>query len=387
MPYDEFSQQTSGSREILGRPAMVPIEALRTDLQIRARGLDLQHVQRLAETYADLPPIVVHAQSMTVVDGLHRLAIARERGDTEIEVQFADGGEFDLVALAIRLNVTHGLPLSLEDRRIAVRRLLTMRPEWSDRRLGQTAGVSPALVSKIRGLLMKDVPEAAARVGLDGKARPLSASEGRLRVAALLAEGPDAPVREVAAAAGVSVATAQDVRNRISRGLDPLPKKLQEESRHDGRPRPEAQGDAGVRLPPRTSPESARDRSGTEPAQPVPALPEQNVNPLRGFDDFLQSLRNDPSVRSTDAGRTLVRMLFSHQMSMRDLSGLASLVPPHRKETVASLALMLAAAWTQFACELDHRQRRPRPPEQRGGLSRVPRPVRSPAAAGVGRTA
>jgi ParB-like chromosome segregation protein Spo0J len=322
---------------------------------------------------------------MTVIDGLHRLAVAKERGDSEIEVQLADGGEFDLIALATRLNVTHGLPLSLEDRRMAVRRLLSLRPEWSDRRLGRTAGVSPALVSKIRDSL-EDSPASGSRVGLDGKARPLLASEGRLRVAALLAERSGAPVRELAAAAGVSVSTAQDVRNRVSRGLDPLPKKLQEELPQGGAGLPEA-----TDTPPmaqRTMREGQpRDRAHPGPAKPDARAAEHSVTLLRGFDHSLRSLRNDPSVRSTDAGRTLVRVLALHERSIHILDRLASFVPPHRKETVAGLAHMLAAAWTQFAGELDHRQRYSKVPDPRSGLSRTPKAVRSPAAAGAGRTA
>jgi ParB-like chromosome segregation protein Spo0J len=384
VPHDENNEFSSDGSEFSGRSTRVPIGDLRTDLQIRAGGVDAQHVQRLAETFSELPPILVHAPTMRIVDGLHRLAIAKERGATHVQVQFTDGSDFDVIAMAVRSNVTHGLPLSLEDRRIAVRRLLCMRPEWSDRRLGRTTGVSPGLVSKIRSTLVAgssaSASASAVRVGLDGKARPLSASEGRLRVAAHLAERPEAPVREVAAAAGVSVATVQDVRNRLNRGIDPLPERVQQQRRQ----RDAATFDAVA--PDAFHPAAGRPVEGS-PRRHCDSVPLPSTRPgragappserraevagLREFDEFLHALRGDPSVRSTDAGRQLLRLLATDRMSLHALSRLASCVPPHRVETVASLARSLSGAWGQLARELDQQQRHPVVASGTGGRTKV----------------
>src|SRR5262249_13041343 len=155
-----------------GPVASVPVSALRTGASPRQAGENLEHIRVLAEAPGELPPIIVRRADMRVVDGMHRLRAARLRGDEQIAVRFFDGDDNDAFVLAVRTNVTHGLPLSLADRKTAAERIVTSHPHWSDRMIATVSGLSAATIARIR----KAHPELAAdaRVGHDGKVRPVN---------------------------------------------------------------------------------------------------------------------------------------------------------------------------------------------------------------------
>jgi ParB-like nuclease domain len=164
------------------RPAVVPvlrpdpvvrssIAPLRTDLGLRAEGIRSEHVATLAELREPLPPIVVHRDTMRIVDGLHRVRAAQARGESHILVCFIDGTDIDALVAAISLNRQHGLPLSRRDRRGAVERLLTARPQWSDRRIAALAGVDHKTVGSVRRRATGEIPHMATVVGIDGRVR------------------------------------------------------------------------------------------------------------------------------------------------------------------------------------------------------------------------
>ncbi|MFD0433138.1 ParB N-terminal domain-containing protein, partial [Streptomyces chartreusis] len=94
-----------------------------------------------------MPPIIVHRDSMRVIDGLHRLRAAQLRGHSTIAVTFYDGTEADAFVLAVESNVRHGLPLSLPDRKRAAVRIIATHPQWSDRKIASVTGISPATVA------------------------------------------------------------------------------------------------------------------------------------------------------------------------------------------------------------------------------------------------
>jgi hypothetical protein len=125
--------------------------------------------------------------------------------------------------VAVEANVTHGLPLSLADRRAAAERIVTSHPHLSDRAIARTAGLGAKAVAAIRRRVAEtaDGPQLQAGVGRDGKVRPLNSLEGRSRAAERLAERPEASLREVARLAGISPATVSDVRRRLAAGEIP----------------------------------------------------------------------------------------------------------------------------------------------------------------------
>jgi hypothetical protein len=76
---------------------------------------------------------------MRVIDGMHRLRAAQLRGDHGVEVKFFDGDADEAFIAAVRANITHGLPLTLADRKAAAQRILAAS------HTGQLAGLARRL--------------------------------------------------------------------------------------------------------------------------------------------------------------------------------------------------------------------------------------------------
>jgi ParB-like nuclease domain len=301
---------------------LAPVALLRPGDSPRSSGVDAAHVSVLAELDVPLPPLIVHRATMRVIDGAHRLRAAVLRGEERIRVQFFDGDEGEAFVLAVETNNAHGLPLSLADRTAAAARILRTHPEWSDRAVAAASGISAGTVRGLR--TAPDVPAGCAvRVGLDGKARPVSSTEGRLRAAQLIERSPELSLRAIARQTGISLGTVRDVRRRLQLGEHVVP----------------------------PGPGTGRERRspGTEPvAQAVPQ-PRRITEPP---DVLMRSLVNDPSLRLTDEGRYLLRLLASHQTAERHGDRLAASVPPHAVAAVSEVARRCARSWAEFADRL-----------------------------------
>ncbi|OIK05282.1 ParB N-terminal domain-containing protein [Streptomyces monashensis] len=317
--------------------ATLPVESLRDSDSPRINGVDGERVRMLARLDSPLPPILVHRETMRVIDGMHRIGAARLRGDDTIEVEFFEGGEVEAFALGVWLNITHGLPLSLADRTAAAQRILRARPNWSDRRIAATAGLAASTVAGVRRRSTGQNEQLNARVGRDGRVRPLRATEGRLRASQVIAANPGASLREIAEQAGIATATAKDVRDRMRQGQDPLASRRQ----------------AATACP--APPEAAPRPAGEALPQPAPGRTALHVSAAT-IGLLLPNMRKDPSLR-TDAGRMLLRMLSVH--SIGDESKwirLARSVPGHRAEFLAQAARRCADHWLRFANELETRR-------------------------------
>jgi ParB-like chromosome segregation protein Spo0J len=207
--------------EIPGREVVaVPVSSLLPGETPRLGGEDKAHVALLAEAETPLPPILVDRRSMRVIDGMHRLPAASSKGRETIDVEFFDGSAADAFLCSVEANVTHGFPLSQADRRAAAARIIASHPHMSDRAIAESVGLAAKTVAAIRRSTDAP-PEMNARVGRDGRVRPLDGVAGRRRAADLLAEHPGASLREIARGAGVSPTTARDVRRRLERGEEP----------------------------------------------------------------------------------------------------------------------------------------------------------------------
>ncbi|HEY7592187.1 MAG TPA: ParB/RepB/Spo0J family partition protein [Actinophytocola sp.] len=299
--------------------AIVPVDSLLAADSPRLTGEDEERIRLLAETQAELPPILVHRPTMRVIDGMHRWRAARLRGDREITVEFFDGNEMEAFIRAVSANITHGLPLSRADREAAVARIVRFHLHWSDRALAELTGLSAPTVAAIRLRLTPTSEQVTFRLGRDGRLRPLSTADGRRKAGQVIAERPDASLREIAKAAGVSVGTARDVRERIRRGADPVP---------DSMPA------RGVR------PESAPIRRPT----PEPPPPDTGL--------VLQRLRQDPSLRFTGTGRALLQWLGVHAVDA-DQADFVRSIPTHCRGNLAALARNCVEIWTRLAVELE----------------------------------
>jgi ParB-like chromosome segregation protein Spo0J len=301
-------------------PVWVAVAELVLTDSPRTSGEDTSHTRMLAETGAELPPILVQRGTNRVIDGLHRVRAAQLRGERTILARYFDGGDAAAFVLAVRTNIQHGLPLSLADRKAAATRVLRENPHWSNRAIASVAGLSPKTIATLRD--SSDVGAAETRLGRDGRVRPLSTAAGREHARQILEQNPTTPLRAVSAAAGVSTGTVRDVRDRLRERTGGTVASMP------------AQVSKGLRA-------GAHARSGSAQGDPVSTL---------------RTLRHDPSLRCTESGRLLLSMLSVAATGERLRERLVAEVPEHCLELVAELAVANARAWQQFAAQFDRRR-------------------------------
>jgi hypothetical protein len=295
----------------------------------RLAGENLEHVDTLAQTTVRLPPILVHRQTMRVVDGMHRLRAAQLRGEPTVEVQFFDGDDDEAFAAAVQANVAHGLPLTLADREAAAMRIIGWQPRRSDRWVAELTGLAPGTVGAIRRRTAAPGQEGTTRIGRDGRVRPLNPAEGRLKARQEISSHPDASLREVARSAGISPATAKNVRDQLRRADDPI---AGNKNAVRNRQTPAASKQT-IRGDDNQSPRGA----GTDPAS------------------ALTELAKDPSLRYTEPGRALLRFLELQARAPGSAQALINKVPPHCGYLVAGIARQYAREWSALAATLERR--------------------------------
>jgi ParB-like chromosome segregation protein Spo0J len=322
----------------------VPVLSLRPADSPRLNGEDKAHIARLVETETPLPPILVDRRTLRVIDGMHRLMAASLQGRETIDVVFFEGSESDVFLRAVQENIAHGLPLSQADRRAAAERIIASHPHMSDRAIGHSVGLAAKTVAAVRKSSSEELPRASARIGRDGRLRPLDGGIGRRRAAELLAQQPQASLRDVARAAGISPATVLDVRKRLERGESPVPSRPAA-SREGSADSDVADGDAG------TQPDDTDDTSAPlirlRSRAPEPADPSTVV----------ERLLRDPSLRNNERGKGMLRLLHVNAAGVDQLPDVAATVPPHCVGIVVQLARQYARMWQDFALELDGRAR------------------------------
>jgi ParB-like chromosome segregation protein Spo0J len=287
----------------------------------RLEGESLAHIELLASADNSLPAVLVHRPTMRVIDGRHRLRAALSLGRTEVAVQFVDCLETDIFALSVAANIGHGLPMSRADRQAAAVRLVRAYPQWSDRAIASVTGTVAGTVAAIRGRQSTAGP--TERVGRDGRVRPLDAVRGRLIARDIIVARPTASLREIASEAGISPATARDVRLRLRRGQDPVPEKHR----------------SGVR--------------GTSSTRRQTA----SATTLRDPRTLQQSLCSDPALRLTDAGRGFLRWFLPRVAGPAGWENMSGTIPSHCSYAVSSLARDCAVRWQRFADQVEQQAR------------------------------
>ena len=286
----------------------VLVAALVLEGSPRAGGEDEEHVLSLAAAETELPPITVHRATMRVIDGAHRVRAARLAAREHIRARYFDGSADDAFVLAVQANIGHGLPLSLKDRLAAATRIVATHARWSDRMIASAVGVSARTIAELRARNGDGNP--AARVGQDGRARPVDGAQRRSLASALLTENPDLSLRQVAQVAGISPETVRAVRNRLVYGrADPPAERGKPQSRQE-------------------------DLSSQE---------------------MLRRLAADPTVRHTDTGRTLLRVLRAQAMAAHQWAEIIDNVPAHCAELVVRAARDSARMWGEVATRVAER--------------------------------
>lgn len=315
-------RSTQGDQAV---PERVPIDSLQPADSPRLSGEDVEHIRVLAESEATLPPIIVHRASLRVIDGMHRLRAAVLRKQHDIDVLFFDGDEKEAFVLAVKANVAHGLPLSLADRIAAATRIVHTHPQWSDRMIAKVAGLSPKTVAAIRvRCSTADTPQSNSRVGHDGRTRPVNGAQARRIAREFIADNPDATLRAIADAAGISPTTARNIRIRMRQADDTT---RTDKSRHENETRNEnVPRDSVV---------------GRAPAKPAKVI--------------LLCLKKDPSLRFTEVGRALLRLLDANTIDPEDWFRLIDNVPAHCACLVADIARECAESWYYVAQQVERR--------------------------------
>jgi ParB-like chromosome segregation protein Spo0J len=302
----------------------VAVSALSVADSPRVAGEDPEHIQALAVAQTELPPILVHHSTMRVIDGVHRLRVAKLRGDEYIAARFFSGDEKDAFVLAVKSNIAHGLPLSLADRKAAAARIIGSHPQWSDRMIASVVGLAARRVGEIRRQDTRGAVQLQSRIGQDGRVRPINGAGGRILASQLIAGNPSLSLREIARAAGISPETARDVRNRLSRGEDPVPGRR-----------------AARKAEPTEKPGARRVEPAPGPV-PVRLSPESRAV-------VIERLKADPALRFTETGRALLRLLHLHMMKAEEWENIGENIPPHCGGIIASLARECAQMWKEFA--------------------------------------
>ncbi|GAA4225145.1 ParB N-terminal domain-containing protein [Actinomadura meridiana] len=296
-------------------PVPVPISSLLPADSPRLKGEDEKHIERLAQMDEEMPPILVHRQTMTVVDGMHRLRLAELRGQETIATYFFDGTVEEAFLKAVEANIRHGLPLTLAERKAAASRIILSFPDFSDRLIARQSGLSPKTVAGLRRHQAANLSD-GIRKGADGRVRPLDPTEGRRRAREVISARPQASLREIAKAAGISVGTAKDVRDQIQRRNGSA----------------DAYEKTATAMYP-SSPTERRRRPG-ERRRPEQEIPSK-----------LECLRRDPALRSTESGRELLRWLYTHASEIHRWREMVASAPTHSVELLARLAKQCSDEW------------------------------------------
>ena len=289
----------------------LPLSAILETPCPRRGGLDPDHVRALTELNGCWPPVVVCREDHRLVDGHHRVAAARALGRTSVLAHVFDGSPEAAYLEFVRLNVSHGLPLTLTDRRDAACRMLGWFPEWSDRRIGRCCALSPHTVASLRSgrKASEDDPD-DFRTGQDGKTRRANSTALRQAIESSLDAAPGASLRAIARAVNASPETVRNVRN----------------SRGDGR---------------RVDAHRASQATSAGCEVTPPGLPHWWVG--------------DSALNSTDEGKRLAQWLSDHEIAERMYSEHVDAVPLSRVYEVANEARRRATAWSAFAAAVEVR--------------------------------
>jgi ParB/Sulfiredoxin domain len=183
----------------------------------RMDGVNRAHVAALAELQGRWPPILVGRSDGRLIDGHHRVAAARLLGWSRLPVLFFDGTDDDAFIESIRRNVDHGLPLTIEERKMAAGRLLDAHHDWSDRRIAEICALSARTVARLRAVSGHQSDGVELRVCRDGRKRPANVVSTHLRIVEAVRSNPAASLRVIARSVGSSPETVRRVKRDMTR--------------------------------------------------------------------------------------------------------------------------------------------------------------------------
>ncbi len=294
-------------QELLALPVeAVPVRKLKAGLSPRSGDLNEANIEALAEVIDRLPPILVHKESMTVIDGHHRLEAVRRAGHELIGAVLVATTLAEAAALAIVANVAHGLPLTISERKEAASRLIEATPDQSDRSIAVLCGLAPSTVAKVRARCLGSTTGYDNRLGVDGHRRGRCSDEVKERLAASLHDRPDQSYRTLGRDVGVSASTV----SRLAR-----------------------------RGAPRLGRGTSRNGKGSDATS-------------SGV-----SATSDVALSSLPEAEGFVAWFDSHRIESTAWRRYLPLVPLSRVYEIADECRARAAAWSEMASALEHRSR------------------------------
>jgi len=167
-------------------PWRIPMNKITVDpaLNVRAGGVNLALARQYKEHLEDFDPITVARieGKVILVDGMHRLTAAQDRGWDEIDVIYLQGKTMeDAFNAAVSLNVKHGNALSRDERNAAAVKLLQTHPEYSNRRISRICGMSDKTIGCKRYDLEQtgQIKKTDEVMGVDGRHYQARIAEGK----------------------------------------------------------------------------------------------------------------------------------------------------------------------------------------------------------------
>lgn len=326
----------------------VPVSSLVPGFHLRQGGTDAAHVRLLADTAGsvELPAILVQKRGLHIIDGMHRLEVAKLRSERSIRARIVDCTDEEALILAVKSNTLHGLPLTRADRISSAKRILTAHPNWSDRAVARITGLSAKSIVSLRNSSSGEMQFGGKRLGRDGKRRPVMSGEGRRRAAEYIRAHPEASLREISRETDVSLGTVCDVRERLRREADQPPCAVQPAEQS---PRPAA--------PERRPSGQTGNRSATDAAVPLPVKSIHRGAMARNGSRLLWpavsgKLAGDPALRYTEGGRAFLRWMAAHAMQADEWQEFIDAIPQHWQEDVHRIAVGMSEEWREFAYRL-----------------------------------
>lgn len=108
-------------------------------------------VQEYMDILDRLPPVTVFDtdEGYVLADGFHRATAAERLGLKEIDVEVRAGTRTDAEEFAAYANATAALKLTPEERRVGIRRLHRLHPDWNKTKLAQMMGCGERVVQSV----------------------------------------------------------------------------------------------------------------------------------------------------------------------------------------------------------------------------------------------
>ncbi len=273
----------------------------------RLKGESKDHITSMVEA-GDMPAIIVHRPTMKVIDGTHRVIAAKLQHRDTIAARFFDGSVEEAFVLAVAANITHGMPLTSKDRKAAATRFLGVYPDWSNRMIAATAGLSHPTVATLRRKHSGGKNfHLNRRLGRDGKTYPPRSNERRQAGSNPIGTDQNASMREAARQTGVSMGSAHDVESPLRQSVEPM---------------------------------VATNRGAALGFH------------LARAKEILRRLWNDPAVRGPDKGKAMLDLL-SHSLRITvDAQAAVRSAPEHSRDAMAEYAAACGDSWHRLVKDL-----------------------------------